>query len=371
MRQLWLTVAVGACLGVLATGFRSATAQRTGGLQPPAFEVDRGWPTIPNGWILGEVSSVAVDGRDHIWIIHRPRSVPAEQRSRAAPPVLEFDGAGQLLSSWGGPAVGYEWPEREHGIYVDEAGFVWIGGNNGSGSPPPPGRSDDMLLKFTSAGRFVLQIGHSGQSRGNADTSNVHQAADAFVSRRTNELFVADGYGNQRVIVFDANTGAFKRMWGAFGSRPDAPSAPTPAAQTVERRGAARFGLVHSIKVSTDGQVYVADRSNKRVQVFSLDGAYRQQVAIGGGSEAGQTAAGLAFSPDARQRFLYVADLGNARVLILDRQTLTQVGSFGSRGRAPGEFDVLHHIAADSKGNLYTAEIGRNRRVQKFALKRS
>jgi DNA-binding beta-propeller fold protein YncE len=343
-------------------------AQPSNASRPPAFVVDASWPTLPAGKVLGEVSSVAVDSRDRIWVLHRPRTVPAERRADAAPPVLEFDTRGRLIASWGGPGAGYQWPEREHGIYVDPRGFVWIGGNNGYGTPPPPGQSDDMLLEFTSAGKFVLQIGQSGTSRGNEDTANVHQAADAFLFPPTNELFVADGYGNQRVIVFDAASGQFRRMWGAFGHRPEAPPAGGPAPAVGP--DSPQFGLVHSIKISKDGLVYVADRSNKRVQVFTTAGEYRMQAAIGEKTSAMQTAAGLAFSPDAQQRYLYVADLGNAEVDVIDRRTLAPLGSFGKRGAAPGEFDTLHHIAADSRGNIYTAEIGRNRRAQKFVVKR-
>ena len=331
----------------------------------PIFEPDRGWPAIPNNWVLGEVSSIAVDSQDRIWVLHRPRSVPAEQRANAAPPVLEFGQDGRLIASWGGPAAGYEWPEREHGIYVDPKGFVWIGGNNGYGTPPPPGNSDDMLLKFTDAGKFTRQIGRSGQSKGNADTANVRQAADAFLYR--NEIFVADGYGNNRVVVFDADSGKFKRMWGAFGNTPQTPAAaPAGAASASGPDGPPQFGLVHAIKVSSDGLVYVADRANKRVQVFTADGKYRQQVIIGMGTPAVQTAAGLAFSPDKDQQLLYVADLGNSQIVVLDRKTLRILGSFGMPGREPGQFGTLHHMAVDSHENIYTAEIGRNRRIQRF-----
>lgn len=348
-------------------GVIPAAAQPRDAVPAPSFEADRRWPAIPNEWVLGEVSSIAVDAQDHVWILHRPRTVPPERRANAAPPVLEFDATGRFVRAWGGPLTGYEWPEREHGIYVDPSGAVWIGGNNGYGTPPPPGNSDDMLLKFTAAGRLVLQIGHSGASRGNDDVANVHQAADAFLFRPSNELFVADGYGNQRVIVFDAASGRFKRMWGAYGHKPERPA--TNGGPTPSGADAPQFGLVHSVKISTDGLVYVADRSNKRVQVFTTNGEYRQQVPIGEKTTAMQTAAGLAFSPDAAQRFLYVADLGNSQIVILERQTLRQVGSFGTRGAAPGEFDTLHHIATDSHGNLYTAEIGRNRRAQRFTLR--
>jgi DNA-binding beta-propeller fold protein YncE len=352
-----LALTIGLCLAAIAG--LAAQSRSAGG--PPAFQVDPSWPAIPNGWIFGEVSSVAVDPQDRVWILHRPLTVPAEQRSKAAPPVTVFDSNGRFIQSWGGPGAGYDWPEREHGIYIDPKGFVWIGGNNGYGTPAPPGDSDDMILKFTMEGKFLLQVGHRNQSRGNADTANLHQPADSFYSPRTNEIFVADGYGNQRVIVLDADTGAFKRMWGAFGNKPEATAAAAAPASSGD--GPSQFGLVHSIKVSADGMVYVADRSNHRIQVFTSDGKFVAQKLIG---TMGQTAAGLAFSPDAQQEFLYVANLGDSEILVLNRKTLEIISRFGKRGNDRGEFNILHHLAADSKGNLYTAEIGQGRRAQKF-----
>lgn len=314
----------------------------------PRFEVDPSFPSLPAGKVLGDMSSVAVDSQDHVWMIHRPRTVAAEQRANAAPAVLEFESSGKYIAGWGGPAAGYEWPEREHGIYVAPDRTVWISGNNGYGTPPPPGNSDDMLLKFTSAGKFLLQFGHSGKSTGDADLENVKQPADMHFYKPANELFVADGYGNHRVAVFDAANGAFKRAWGANGGTP--------------------FNIVHSIRVSNDGLVYVADRGNKRVQVFTTAGEFKQQLGIGANTPAMQTAAGLAFSPDREQKYLYVADLGNNQIVIVDRKTMTIAGSFGKGGTNPGEFGTVHEIATDSKGNLYSAEL-RTRRVQKFVLK--
>jgi len=328
-----------------------ASALAAAGAQPaiPRFEVDPAFPSIPAGMVLGDVSSVSVDARDHVWVIHRPRTVAPERRAAAAPPVLEFDQSGRLAGAWGGPGAGYEWPEREHGISADPAGAIWISGNNGyaaPGAPAPPGQSDDMLLKFTPAGAFLLQIGRSGASAGDGDRANVKQAADMAVFK--GELFVADGYGNHRVAVFDARGGAFRRSWGASGRMP--------------------FNIAHAIKVSNDGLVYVADRGNRRVQVFATDGAFKQEVEIGAGTGQMQTAAGLAFSSDRGQRFLYVADIGNNQIDILDRRSLKILGAFGKGGSAPGEFGTIHEIATDSKGHLYTAEL-RTRRVQKFVFK--
>ena len=325
----------------------------------PTFAVDPSWPTIPNDWVLGQVSSVTVDGRDHVWVLHRPRTVEDGQGT-AAPPVLEFDDAGMFIRAWGGPGADYEWPANEHGIHVDHQGHVWVGGN--SGQP----ESDDMLLKFTTAGELQLQIGHRGRSGGNTDTENVRRPAEAFVYQDTNEVFVADGYGNRRVLVLDADTGAFKRMWGAFGNEPlDAPPENGAPDQT---RGPEQFGIVHGIEVSDDGLVYVADRGNSRIQVFTIDGAYTTQGFINQNADSASTAAGLAFSADPQQQFMYVADQGNSLIHVVDRTTLEVLDSFGSNGEAPGAFQALHHIASDSNGNLYTAEAQRGRRVQKFVF---
>jgi DNA-binding beta-propeller fold protein YncE len=345
------------------------TAQQATAPRPPVFTVDAAWPVVPNNWVLGEVSSIAVDSRDHIWVLHRPRSIPADRRANAAPPVLEFDTAGKLLGSWGGPADGYDWPDREHAIHVDTKGFVWISGNGGWPKPAAAGNSDDMVLKFTPEGKLVLQIGQRGKSTGNGDTVNVHQPADTFVHEPTNELFVADGYGNQRVVVFDAATGRFKRMWGAFGTEPPAAMTPNPAQSAPAGTEAPRqFGLVHAVKVSRDGIVYVADRTYRRLQTFTLDGKFLREARLTSDTDVAPVPAGFAFSADPKQQFLYVVDSGPMRVVILDRATLTQIGSVGTRGAKPGEFDIVHHMAADSRGNLYTAEIVTNRRAQRFIL---
>jgi hypothetical protein len=334
----------------------------------PVFEVDPSWPKLPNNWVTGIVSSVNVDRHDHIWILHRPRSVPDNLKAQAAPPVLEFDAGGTFLNAWGGMGQGYDWPLTEHGITVDYKDVVWIGGS---------GVTDDMLLKFTTQGKFLKQFGAKGQSKGNADRVNVNRSADVFVYQKTNEAFVADGYGNRRVIVLDAESGAFKRMWGAFGNAPDtappstsAAGPPAPPQLDTEGPGAQAFSNpVHAIKISNDGLVYVADRSNRRVQVFTPDGKYMTQVFINRAGPSNSSAAGLGFSPDAQQQFLYVADLGNSHVVVLNRKTLEVLYQFGVRGTKPGDFQTPHHLAVDSKGNLYTAEVNPGNRAQRFLFK--
>jgi len=338
-------------------------------LRAPEFKVDPSWPSIPNNWVLGEVTSISVDRKDNIWVLHVPQSIPESQRANAAPPVLEFDAAGKLLASWGGARDGYEWLGREHGIFVDAKDFVWIGGRAGWPRATTPGNSDDMIMKFTMAGKLVMQIGHRVEINDTADTENVHQPTDVFVDTAAKEVYAADGYGNKRVIVFDSETGKFKRMWGAFANPPPstfAPNAPTPQPQTTPE-GPPEFGLPHAIKVSRDGVVYVADRINNRIQLFTREGKFLKQVRVTNeGSTVVPVPAGFAFSPDAKQQFLYVVDSGPMRVVIFDRQTMTQIGVVGMKGKGPGEFDIVHHMAADSKGNLYTAEIVNNRRAQKF-----
>ena len=376
-RTVWIPIVLAAIAAALVMGTsrfgieaKSGVAQARPSAAPgvPKFSVDPAWPRIPNNWQFGQVASVSVDAQDHVWVLQRPGTLSPEEKPRAAPPLLEFDAAGNFVQAWGGPGQGYDWPNSEHGVYVDPKGFVWIGGN---------GEKDNQILKFTKAGKFVMQIGRTGQSKGNADTQNLNQPADTFLYAKTNELFVADGYGNRRVIVFDADTGTFKRMWGAFGNVPtDAP--PNPANPDADPQGAPQFVQpVHAARVSNDGLVYVSDRGGKRVQVFTLEGKYVSQVFIGRECKApecgnGTTAASTAFSTDPEQRFLYVGNRSQAKVMVLNRKTLDVLDSFGRWGSAPGEFGTLHHMAADSKGNLYVTEVTplkpENRRIQKFVL---
>ena len=386
---------------VMNQGLPVQAGRAQGSPEAPIFQVEPDWVQLPQDWILGQGSAVAVDKHDHVWILHRPRYVGSlyEQPAgkRAAPPVLEFDASGKFIQAWGGPGNGYDWPDQEHGIYVDDEDSVWIGGSARPAlAGPGPGnvRSDNMLLKFTNTGEFVMQIGQRDQSTGNSDTENLYAPTDVFVHGETNEVFVSDGYINRRVIVFDADTGAFKRMWGAFGnmpvdSRDQLKNArtphPSPGTRAPDRRavpagesdpgpvetgpGPDQFNTVHAVEVSNDGLVYVADRSNSRIQVFTIDGNYVTQAFINRNGP-GNSAAGMALSPDPEQRFLYVADFGGARVVVLDRATLEVLYQFSDGSGTPGKFVVRgpHHMAVDSTGSLYTAEVHPGNRVQKFVF---
>jgi hypothetical protein len=323
----------------------TATTQTT----LPAFEVDKAWPKIPAKWKIGDASSFAIDAKDNVWLLHRPRTLKPDQAPMAAPPVMVFDTEGNFIKAWGGAASGFEWPEREHGIHIDSKGFVWISGNNcpTNGLPGLKPVADDQLLKFTQDGKFVMQVGHSNQSKGNADTNNVHRAADMWFRSQTNELFVADGYGNHRVVVLDADKGTFKRMWGAFGNKPvDDDHCEIVTPKVIEDPGPQNFSIVHAIKVSRDGTVYVADRENRRVQVFTADGKFVKQLV----KRDTLFARDLALSPDADQQFLYVGDGDD--IVVVNRKTFTIAGSI----KVPGMIGGGHHIAVDSKGNIYIAQ---------------
>ncbi|HZI82079.1 MAG TPA: hypothetical protein VFD69_21320 [Vicinamibacterales bacterium] len=335
----------------------------------PRFEVDPLWPKpLPNHWVLGSTIGVAVDARDHVWILHRPQSVEDNFKAAAvtpqvgtcctpAPPVLEFDPAGNLVGHWGGPGQGYDWFESNHGIFVDHKNNVWVGGN---------GDSDTHVLKFDRAGKFLLQIGKKGTHNGSNDTANLWRAAKIVVDARTNEAYIADGYGNRRVIVYDADTGQYKRHWGAYGAKPDDIKVPdySPASPPSKH-----FNTVHCANVSNDGLVYVCDRVNDRVQVFKTDGTFVKEAFFETKTLRSGSVWDMTFSRDPQQAYIYMADGVNEKVRIVRRDTLEVLTAFGDGGRQPGQFYGVHNIATDSKGNVYTTETYNGARLQRFLFK--
>jgi hypothetical protein len=347
----------------------AARAQSGSGRQAPIFEVDPYWPKpLPNNWVMGSTVGLSVDSRDHVWVIHRPQSVednfkaadmkpPVGTCCQVAPPVLEFDPAGNLVGSWGGPGAGYEWPVSNHGITVDHKGNVWIGGNDDT---------DTQILKFTPQGKFLLQIGKHGVHNGSNDVANLWRAAKIFADAATNEVYVADGYGNRRVIVFDADTGQYKRHWGAYGSRPD--DAPVPA-YSPSAPPSKHFNTVHCANVSKDGFVYVCDRVNDRVQVFRRDGTFVKEAFFDRNTLRSGSVWDMTFSRDPEQAYVYIANGVNEQIHVVLRSSLEVLTSFGGGGRQPGQFFGVHNLDTDSRGNLYTTETYTGARVQRFVFK--
>ena len=359
----WTTRVEPARFVVAEAGAQSRSAEA------PRFEVDPLWPKpLPNHWVLGSTIGVSVDAEDHIWIIHRPASVEDNFKAAAlnppigrcctpAPPILEFDQEGNLLRHWGGPGDGYQWPQNNHGITVDHKGNVWIGGN---------GDEDSQVLKFTADGKFLLQIGRQGQHGGSNDLQNLWRPAKIVVDPSSNEAYIADGYNNRRVIVFDADTGAYKRHWGAYGAKPDDAEIGDydPAAPPSKH-----FRTVHCVIVSKDRLVYVCDRVNNRVQVFRTDGTFVKEAFFEPKTLRSGSVWDMAFSRDPEETYIYQVDGVNEEVRVLRRDTLEVLTTFGDGGRQPGQFYGVHNVAVDSKGNLYTTETYNGARLQRFLYK--
>ncbi|HWK08594.1 MAG TPA: hypothetical protein VNR64_00990 [Vicinamibacterales bacterium] len=350
---------------------QSAEAQAKGAVQAPRFEVDPMWPKpVPNHWVFGNIIGVGVDKNDHVYIIHRgagsleakeiyaTTNPPSSECCVPAPPVLEFDAEGNLVKAWGGPGQGYEWPESNHGITPDSKGNLFIGGNGGN---------DGHILKFTREGKIVKEFGFAYASAGSNDMWAFNKVAKISLDEPANEAYVADGYGNHRVAVIDMDTGKIKRYWGAYGNKPDDTSLgnynpDAPLAQQFRNP-------VHCAEPSLDGNVYVCDRPNDRIQVFTKDGKFVKETQVNKTTRGDGSTWDIAFSKDPQQKYLYLADGANEKIHVFDRVSLTELTSFGDGGRQPGQFYAVHSIATDSKGNIYTTETYRGQRLQKFVYK--
>ena len=383
------TVACGLVLLGAASGL--------GAQEPPAYQVDPFWPKpLPNKWIMQQVPTLVVDNQDHIWVFNRSTGIrPDENGASTTPPrtdcciagpsVLEFDTEGNLLNAWGGPGYVPNWP-REQTIAVDGDGYVWISGTR-------PGSS---ILKFTRDGKLLWDFGRrpppvpEGQTPPPLVENN--QQTDILISGtagfdfddEARELYVADTeFINKRILVFDMDTGEFKRGWGGKGQPlseisnervpPYDTSGPPPDIDD--------FVVLHCIHLSRDGLVYVCDRGNNRVQVFTKQGEFVTQFWIhpstpARGSECGGpgndmygpcgTVYNLAFSADPEQTYVFVADGANNKVWIVDRRSGETVGSIGDNGRMAGMFHFIDGVATDSMGNIYTGEVETGKRIQKF-----
>lgn len=363
----WTVLAAGS-VAIVLTGVHARAADA------PRFEVDASWPKpLPNNWLIGQVGGITTDSQGHIWVLHRPKSLTEDEngaglkppRSKcciAAPPVLEFDTDGNLLRSWGGPpskesGESYTWVGREHGIEIDPKGFVWIGGNLDN---------DNTIMKFTTDGKFVMQIGSIAPSKGSNDTTQLGRPAQTALDEAANEIYVADGYGNRRVIVFDSNTGAYKRHWGAYGNKPNDDKQPAydPNAPVSQQFG----NPVHCVEIAKDGLVYVCDRINNRVQIFRKDGTFVKEWFFEKATLGSGAIWDISIFPDAAQSWLLTADGENNEVRVVRREDGSVGGSFGRNGRNAGQFHWIHTMAIDAKGNVYTGEVDTGKRIQKFKL---
>ena len=377
----------------------NAEAQAQGDPLVPWFEADPLWPKpLPNNWLTGSTIGLDVDSKDNVWIVHRPGTLQADETyltrnagtcCTAAPDVLEFDAAGNLIRSWGRDTPGikdHDWPTSNHGITVDKDGNVWLGAN-AAGQPPAykPGSAeqfarrggagfvegggekgqyhDSFLLKYTPDGKFLGEIGKANGSKGSLDTDNVRGVATIrFLPDGT--LVAADGYGNHRVSEWDPKTMKNIRIWGAYGKAPSDDPIPHYDVNSPQ------FGNpVHCAEPSTDAILYVCDRTNNRVQLFKFDGTYLKQFTIATDTKGSGAAWEIAFSKDPAQKFIYLTDGANEKIHVVDRQSLKELYAFGGGGHQAGQFYGVHSIRTDSKGNIFTTETYDGKRVQKFIFK--
>lgn len=349
------------------------------GAQTLSYSADAQWPQpLPNDFILGQVSGIDVAPDNTIWVLHRPKTLSADDMGRVqvpvqalccnpAPAVLQFSQTGELLRSWGGPywdrqqrtwvQPQTDWPLNEHGIFVDAEGYVWVGGNQDAGGM-------HIVVKYSMDGTHVLTIGVPGETGGSNDTDRLGRPADIAVDTVANEVFIADGYLNRRIIVFDSNTGTYKRHWGAYGNVPhDNPLSAYSIGQAMSDQF---MGPVHAVVLGPQEQVYVADRTANRIQEFTRDGTFVQEGLLAPDTLANGSVWDMAISPLEGFRWLFVADGANRRIWRIERSSLKTSGSFGQGGRQAGQFDWVHNLAIDSEGNIFTAEVNNGRRIQKF-----
>ena len=371
-----IAMAAAEAQGVVNADLNTELAARAAAAGAPKYVVDPSWPkALPNNWIIGQVGGLAVDKHNHIWINQRPRSNTADElgadpkngpRSQcciAARSVMEFDQKGNLLQAWGGPGYVPEWPNNEHGIWVDKDDNVWVGDNGGG---------DRAILKFTNSGKLLLVIGKPNDTspQNNQDVTKLGQPAAMEVDDKAHEVYIADGYLNKRVVVYDSRTGAYKRGWGAYGQALATIDNGTPPAYVNNESVDPQFrNPVHCVRQSDDGYVYVCDRVNNRIQVFTKTGQFLKEFFIRPATLGNGSVWQLDFSNDPGQKFLLVADGENNVVWEVRRSDGLVASSFGRSGRNAGDFHWLHQVGATTDGNFYTGEVDTAKRMQKFVLK--
>jgi hypothetical protein len=357
-------------LGVGQSKLQESSIAASNDIMAPHFLVDPYWPKpLPNMWAMGNTIGVEVDDRDHVFVVHRNDASQfggnteiglqggVSECCTPAPPIMEFDHAGNVVNAWGGPVEGaeYTWPASNHGIAIAGNGNIWIGGN---------GPGDSHVLVFTRNGEYVRTVGVPGEDRDSNSEIHYGRVAEIAIDIDANEAYFADGYRNKRVAVIDVTTGALKRYWGAYGNTPDDSADVT---YTPGEPGPQQFrGPVHCAQPSNDGLVYVCDRGADRVQVFRKDGTYVKEMVYNPATLNQGSTWDIAFSKDADQEFIYLADGQNFKISVIDRESMEVLYTFGQGGRQPGTFYAPHSVATDSEGNLYTTETYEGSRVQKF-----
>ncbi len=277
---------------------------------PLPYKVVKHWVKLPEGWNLGETSGVDVDKNDNVWVFNR-----------GAHPVVQLDRDGNFIREWKEVPI-----KSSHGIRVDPTGDIWTVDVMGH-----------AVLKFTPNGRLLMAITQPRNGPGTNETKDGFNQPTGVAFAKDGSFFVSDGYVNSRVVHFDKN-GAWLGQWGTKGT------------------GDGEFNLVHDVQIDKAGRVYVADRSNSRVQVFDQKGNF-----ITKWTNVGQPW-GLYYVE--RENAIYMCDGLNNRVVKLNTEGQI-LGTFGSHGKAPGQLDFAHNIAVDSTGAIYVAEI-KNWRVSKF-----
>ena len=354
------------------------------------YKVDVSWPKVlPSKWMLANATGLAIDKDDHVWVLNRPRQLALDDAGSAVPPpqgpygdccfpapsLVQFDAEGNVLQSWGGPNHVPDWPVLEQGLFIDGQGNFWIGGDfhgnvNNLTAPiqkPDEKRWDRQVLKFSPDGKKLLAIGHSsGTPANNQDTTILGGPTAMFVDDAAQEVYIADGYLNRRVVVFDSNTGAFKRGWGAYGIPLSQVRNGAPAVQNSSTPDKQFRGVLASIEISRDGFVYVGDREGNRIQIFTKEGKFVREFLIRPKTLGLGSVWSTALSRDAAQKYLYVADGENGVIHVLNRENGSEMATIGHKGRYAGQFHDVDRIALDSKGNLYVTEITHNIRLQKL-----
>jgi DNA-binding beta-propeller fold protein YncE len=370
--HVWMTLLLCAVASIVFESHGIGQSSRAAAQAVPVFKVDPAWPLdMPDKWILGAVTGVVVDAKQHVWVTHLPETLTEEETSVqqkppigtccvAAPPVVEFDAQGNVVQGWGQGSMDDTsgWPRNPHGIFVDHNDFVWIGTF-----------MHHRVMKFTRDGKLLMTIGQYDKNGGSNDTTLLGGPAGIWVDPKTNEVYIADGYRNRRVIVFDGATGTYLRHWGAYGERPDDSERFDPKTM-ISGALPKQFSTVHGLTGSKDGKIYVADRRGNRIQVFDHQGKFLAEKVIAPATLSSGSAFVIVLSPDAQEEWLYLADGTNHKVWILRRSDLEIVGDFGRGGRQVGQMLRPHGMSIDAQGNLYVGEASTGRRVQKFALQR-